>query len=65
VDAPRVVNKFVLGYDKEIFDTVLRVQVNQIYAAKGVPLGVMTALLGKGGLKAKLSHLSHCFERYD
>lgn len=46
VDAPRVVNKFIMGYDKEIFDTVLRIQVNQIYAAKGVPLGVMTALLG-------------------
>ena len=59
VDAPRVVNKFVLGYDKEIFDTVLRVQVNQIYAAKGVPLGVMTALLGKGakGLNFSTCHI--------
>lgn len=37
---------FFERYDKEIFDTVLRIQVNQIYAAKGVPLGVMTALLG-------------------
>lgn len=46
VDAPRVVNKVVMGYDKEIYDNIIRVQVNQIYTNKGVPLAIMLSLLG-------------------
>lgn len=46
VDAPRVVNKFTIGYDKDIHDVIARMQVNQIYAPKGAPLGIMLFLLG-------------------
>ena len=35
-----------ISYDKDIFDIVARVQVNQIYANKGVPIGVLLSCLG-------------------
>lgn len=46
VDAPRVVNKLIIGYDKEIHDVITRVHINQIYTPKGMPIGVLLFLLG-------------------
>lgn len=47
VDVSRVVNKITITHDKELHDMAIRFQVNQIFASqKGVPIGVMLAILG-------------------
>jgi DNA-directed RNA polymerase beta subunit len=44
-DAQRVVNTIAIDRDKD-YDLVVRVTVAQVYAAKGLPLGVLVAALG-------------------
>jgi DNA-directed RNA polymerase beta subunit len=48
-EAQRVVNKIIVGYEKEYQDIAVRVSVTQVFAGKtvkGVPVGVLLAALG-------------------
>jgi DNA-directed RNA polymerase beta subunit len=45
-DAQRVVNKIIIGHEKEYQDLVVRLSITQIYAGKGVPIGLILAALG-------------------
>ena len=46
MSAQRVVNRVLVAFDKELQDMTIRVAVTQVYAGKGVPLGVLLAALG-------------------
>ncbi len=45
-EAQRIVNKIIVAYEKESLDVTVRVSITQIYAGKGVPIGVILAALG-------------------
>lgn len=63
-DAQRVVNKIIIGHEKEYQDIVIRVSVTQIYAGKGVPLGLILAALGMSNWQTVLSTIAS-FARLD
>lgn len=63
-DAQRVVNKIIIAHEKEYQDLVIRVNVTQIYAGKGVPLGLLLAALGMSNWQTVLRTIA-AFARID
>lgn len=65
LDVSRVVNKIMITHDKEMHDLAIRFQVNQIFASqKGVPIGVMLAVLGMTDWKEVVQTIAD-FSRID
>ncbi len=63
-DAQRVVNKILIAHEKEFQDIVVRISVTQIYAGKGIPLGVILAALGMSDWNIVLNTIAS-FARMD
>lgn len=63
-DSQRVVNKIIIAHEKEHQDNVIRISVTQIYAGKGIPIGVILAALGMSNWQTVLNTIAS-FARLD